>query len=58
MEIFSFSFLDDDTFSLVERKKISCADEDLTLRAKLKVKTCHGTKVYMGHLLNFGKYPS
>ena len=56
-DFFLLSFLDD-TFSPVEREKISCADKDLKLGAKLKVKTCHGAKVYMGHLLNFGKYPS
>ena len=55
---FSFPFLDENTFTLVKREKISCADEDLKLGAKLKVKTSHGAKVYMGHLLNFGKFPS
>jgi len=38
-DFFLFSFPDDDTFSLVEREKISSADEDLKLGAKLKVKT-------------------
>ena len=51
--MFLFSFPDDNTFSLVQRKQISCTDEDIKLGAKLKVKT--GNKVYMGFLLNFGK---
>ena len=52
-DFFLFSFPDDNTFSLVQRKQISCTDEDIKLGAKLKVKT--RTKVYMGYLLNFGK---
>ena len=52
-DFFLFSFPDDNTFSLVQRKQISCTDEDIKLGAKLKVKT--GAKVYMGYLLNFGK---
>ena len=52
-DFFLLSFPDDNTFSLVQRKQISCTDEEIKLGAKLKVKT--GAKVYMGYLLNFGK---
>ena len=53
-DYFLFSF-DDNTYSLVERKLISCQDEELKLGAKLKIK--NGAKVFMGHLVNMGKYP-
>ena len=47
---------EDNTYSLLTKKMISCEGAELRLGAKVKVKT--GGKIHMGYLVNFDKQPA